>query len=202
MNTDKNTEEKILDAAKTVFVQYSYDGASMQKIATEAGINKALLHYYFRNKEKLFQAAFVDIFKRFMPALQQIFQSESDFFDKLRKFIATYIDLLLTQPMVPIFILQEINRNPDILFTLITQTGINPEFFAGQALKEMEKGTIIRINPRHLFINILALCIFPIAARPLLQRVFFENDQKNYEDFLQERKKEVSEFIINAISKK
>lgn len=202
MTTDKNTEQKILNAAKTVFVKYSYEGASMQKIATEAGINKALLHYYFRNKEKLFQAAFIDIFKQFMPELQQFFQLEVDFFEKIRKFVESYLKLLQTQPMVPIFILQEINRNPDILFKLITQAGINPDFFVKQALSEIEKGTIIRIDPRHLFINILALCIFPFAARPLMQRVFFDNDQDNYENFLQERKKEVSEFVINAISKK
>lgn len=202
MVKDKNTEEKVLDAAKKVFVEKGYEGASMQQIATEAGINKALLHYYFRNKEKLFEAAFTDIFGKFAPRLHTIFTSGSGFFTKLEEFIDSYMSIILTEPLVPIFILQEINRNPDVLYRTITGTGISPEFFIATAKEEMQKGNIINIDPRHLFINILALCIFPVAARPLLQRVFFKNEDEEYEEFLIKRKKEVTEFVINAIKVK
>lgn len=202
MNEQLNTEEKILEAAQRVFVKSGFEGSSMQKIADEAGINKALLHYYYRSKEKLFEQSFAKIFRHFVPRAQEIFNSEIDFFDKIRLFVSTYIDLLVENPLVPSFILQEINRNPDILFQTITQTGVDPSFFFIQAEKEIAAGNIVIASSKHLFINIMSLCIFPIAARPLMQRIVFQNDARSYEIFLEERKTEVANFIINSIKRK
>ncbi|MDZ7743113.1 MAG: TetR/AcrR family transcriptional regulator [Bacteroidota bacterium] len=202
MNDPLNTEEKILEAAKRVFVRSGFEGTSMQKIADEAGINKALLHYYYRSKEKLFEQAFSKIFRQFVPRAQEIFNSEIDFFDKIRLFVSTYIDLLVENPLVPGFILQEINRNPNILYHIITQAGVNPSFFFIHAEKEIAAGNIVISSSKHLFINIMSLCIFPIAARPLMQKIVFQNDQRSYEIFLEDRKTEVSDFIINAIKRK
>jgi TetR/AcrR family transcriptional regulator len=198
----KNTEAKILEAAKTIFIEEGYIGSSMQQIADEAGINKALLHYYYRNKEKLFHAAFAAIFETYIPKAQEIFDSDLSFFDKIRQFVSTYIDLLLTNPMVPIFILQEINRNPDLLVELITKNGTFPMSFIKLLAEEVDKGNIEFIDPRQLLVNILSLCILPIAARPLLKRVIFFNDDVSYDEFLEERKTEVANFVIKSISKR
>ncbi len=202
MNNNLNTEEKILEAAQQIFVRSGFEGSSMQKIADEAGINKALLHYYYRSKEKLFEQAFAKIFRHFIPRAQEIFNSEIDFFDKVRLLVSSYIDLLMNNPLVPAFILQEINRNPDLLYQTITQAGVDPSFFFIHAEKEIAAGNIVNTDSKNLFINILSLCIFPSAARPLMQRLVFRNDQRSYEIFLEERKTEVANFIINAIKRK
>jgi TetR/AcrR family transcriptional regulator len=99
-------------------------------------------------------------------------------------------------------VLHEINRNPKRLYELMQQVGLNPGVLVEQIQQEIKKGNIINISPVQLIVNLLALCVFPIAARPLLQRVFFENNQKQYKQFLESRKKEVSQFVINSIKAK
>lgn len=193
------TEILILDAARKVFVQHGFDGTTMQMIANESGINKALLHYYYRSKDRLFEAVFIEAFSKMIPNLMKIFTSESDFFDKIRSFVDAYISALLQYPQIPLFILHELRRNPDRIVELIKSTGINPEIFLNFIKLEIKKGTILPIDPQQLLVNMLGLCIFPFAARPMVQGFIFKNDAKAYQVFMENRKKEVAEFIIKAI---
>jgi AcrR family transcriptional regulator len=194
-----STENKILDAAKKVFIIHGLEGTSMQQIADEAGINKSLLHYYFRNKEKLFHAVFSYAFQYIVPKMEGILITDSSIFVKIDRIVGEYMDLLMENKFIPAFILHEINRNPDRLYDMMQKSGLRPEIFVDQFVGEIRKGNIRPVDPRQLIINILALCIFPVAARPLIQRIFFGNDEKAYQRFLQERKKIVSDFIIQSI---
>jgi AcrR family transcriptional regulator len=193
------TENRILEAAKIVFFIRGFDGTSMQDIADEAGINKSLLHYYFRSKEKLFSAVFNYAFQQFIPQMHGILNSGESIFIKIEKIVSEYMDLLRKNQFIPAFILHEINMNPDRLYNLMQDSGLKPMVFIGQFAEEISKGTIKPMDPRQLIVNILAVCIFPVAARPLLQRILFENNDAAYEKFLDERKKVVAEFIIQSI---
>jgi TetR/AcrR family transcriptional regulator len=194
-----HTEARILEAAKKVFILNGFEGTSMQDIATEAGINKSLLHYYFRNKEKLFAAVFSFAFQNFVPQIQEIFISDATVFVKIERIVAEYMEMLLKNEFIPAFVLHEINRNPDGIVELMQETGLNPELFMRQLTLETEKGNIPPIDPRHFIVNLISLCVFPFAARPLMQRILFANDEKAYRQFLQERKKKVTEFIIQSL---
>lgn len=107
--------------------------------------------------------------------------------------------LLLKNPFIPLFILHEINRNPDMIVDHLFQSGVNPKALRQIIHEEIEKGNIKPIDPRQLILNIISLCVFPIAAKPLIQRILFDNDKKAYEKFLEERETEVIRFIQNAI---
>jgi TetR/AcrR family transcriptional regulator len=194
-----NTEEKILTAAQSVFIKNGMDGSRMQQIADEAGINKALLHYYFRTKQKLFEAIFSKVFQQIFPDIKNLLFSEKPIEDKLGIFIEKYIGLLMKNPFLPSFILKEINRDPKFLASVIEKQGINPMEILQLLEQEMQNGRIQKMDPRELMINILSLSIFPFAARPLMQILFFNNDKKAYRDFLDARKKNVSKFILNSI---
>ena len=194
-----NTEERILNAAQTVFIRKGMDGARMQEIANEAGINKALLHYYFRTKEKLFNAIFKTVFSQIFPNLMAMVQSDLPFEDKLGIFLEKYINLLQKNPFLPTFILKEMNRNPDFLATVIKSNGVNPKEVTGMFEKEMDAGRIRRMDPRDILVNLLGLSIFPIAAGPLITIMFFENDKKAYDAFIERRKTTIKEFILNSI---
>lgn len=194
-----NTEDKILDAAQTVFIQKGMDGSRMQEIADEAGINKALLHYYFRTKQKLFEAIFNKVFKQIFPNLEAFISSDLPIEEKLGTFIDRYISLLLKNPFLPAFILKEIHRDPEFLASVIKSTGVNPNALFNMLEKEMDAGNIRRMDPKDLLINILAMSIFPVAAKPLMQIMFFENDKKAYNDFLIKRKETVKDFILDSI---
>jgi TetR/AcrR family transcriptional regulator len=193
------TETRILEAAKTVFIENGLDGTSMQQIADKASINKSLLHYYFRNKEKLFNAVFSYAFRQFIPQIQEILDSGASIFVKIEKIVSEYMGMLMKNKFIPAFVLHEINRNPDRLFGIMQDSGIDPNIIVNQFVAEIAKGNIRPIDPRHLIVNILSLCIFPIAARPLIQRILYSNDSAAYQQFLEERKKIVTEFIIHAI---
>ena len=194
------TESLILDAARKVFLENGFDGTTMQKISDEAGINKALLHYYFRSKDRLFEAVFIEAFSRMIPNLMKIFASEAEFTDKIKGFIDTYITALQQYPQIPLFILHELHRNPDRIIELIHSTGMNPDFVINIIRQEIKNGKIAAIDPYQLMVNMLAMCIFPFAARPMIQGFVFKNDEKAFELFLEKRKTEVANFIIKAIT--
>jgi len=199
---DLNTEQKIHEAAKAVFIKKGLEGARMQEIADEAGINKALLHYYFRTKDKLFEAVFTDAFFKLVPNILNLLKSDPPLFEKIKQFTENYIDIFIENPFVPGFVLHELNRNPQRIVKLISNIGVDPGIFILQVNEEIEKGTIIHIDPRQLIVNMLAMCIFPFAATPIIKNIIFKNDTEKFSEFLESRKKEVSEFIINSIKKK
>jgi len=200
METKKDsTEDKILEAAKNVFVSKGMEGARMQEIADEAGINKALLHYYFRSKERLFEAIFSEIIKFAFPKITRIAQSDEPFVNKIEQVVDAYIDLLIKHPFIPGFVMKELNRDPSGLFKMVMKFGLNPQVIFDQIQLAMDRGEIIQMQPRHLAANIISMCIFPFAARPLVSFVLFKDDQKALEAFYAERADVIKKFVINAI---
>ena len=196
---DTNTEENILNAAKRIFHEKGMDGARMQEIADEAGINKALLHYYYRSKQLLFEAVFKNAFKLLAPQLNKVLNSDDTLNDKIKNFTKNYISFTIKYPYLPNFIINELNRNPEFVQKLTSEKHF-PTItkFKQQVLENVTNGTIKPIKPEHLFINILSLNIFPFIASPLLKG-FLSVNNENYKQLLEERTTEVSNFIINAI---
>ena len=198
---DLKTEQKILEAAKRVFIRKGLEGSRMQEIADEAGINKALLHYYYRSKDKLFEAVFIETFYKLFPAIVELMKSDISLFEKIELFTRNYIDIFIENPFVPGFVLHELSRNPQRIVSLISGIGIEPSVFITQVEEEIREGNIKPVDPYHLVVNMLSMCIFPFAARPILLNVLFQNDPKAYDGFIAQRKKEVPEFIIRSIKK-
>lgn len=200
METKKdNTEEKILAAATNVFVTKGMDGARMQEIADEAGINKALLHYYFRTKERLFEAIFTQIIEFAFPKLTQILLSDIPMISKIEQVIDAYMNLLIKHPFIPGFLIKEMNRDPSGLFKLVVKFGLNPMSIAGKIQEAMDRGEIVRMDPRHLAVNVVSMCVFPFAARPILSFVIFKDDAQALEAFYAERAEVIKKFVIDAI---
>ncbi|MDP2338077.1 MAG: helix-turn-helix domain-containing protein [Bacteroidota bacterium] len=194
-----STEDKILEAATNVFVTKGMEGARMQEIADEAGINKALLHYYFRSKERLFEAIFAEIIKFAFPKITRIVTSDEPIVSKIEQVIDAYIDLLIKHPFIPAFVIKEINRDPSGLFKLVVKFGLNPQAIFDQIQLAMDRGEIVQMQPRHLVANIISMCIFPFAARPIISFVLFKDDQQALDAFYAERAEVIKQFVINAI---
>ncbi len=199
--TDKeNTEEKIFNAAKKVFLEKGSSGARMQEIADEAGINKSLLHYYYRSKDKLFAAVFKYFASKFFPNIYNAFTADEDIFEKLKKFIYAYSDMLMKNPIIPMFMLNEIKKgDTGFVVKVISQNGIKFKTFEQVIKHEIAAGTIKAVNPKSLLINILSLIIFPFISRPLTEVIIFENDKNENIKFLEQRKEEVFHIISEMI---
>lgn len=196
---DTKTEHIILDAAKRVFQNKGMDGARMQEIADEAKINKAMLHYYYRSKQLLFESVFKNAFALLAPQLNAILNDDSSVEDKIRNFTANYISFIIKHPYLPTFIIQELNRNPDFVLKMKDSKGFpNIEKFKKQVVAEVEKGILKPIKGEQLFINIMALNVFPFVATPLI-KAFINIDKKAFKQLMEDRKTEVADFIINSI---
>lgn len=196
---EETTEQQILDAAKNVFQSKGMDGARMQEIADKAGINKAMLHYYYRSKQLLFEAVFKQVFSLLAPQLNAILNDDSSIEDKIRNFTSNYTSFMMKHPYLPNFIIQELNRNPDFLLKMKDNPAFpNIEKFKKQVAQEVEKGILKPISAEQLFINIMALNVFPFVAKPLLV-AFTNTDDETYKQLIEDRKTEVADFIINSI---
>jgi len=192
------TERKILEAARKVFISKGMHGARMQEIADEAGINKALLHYYFRSKDKLFQAIFRETFQELMPKAMGIFKEEGTFEDKLRLFVSNYIDTISKNHYLPLFVFNEINQNPEILTEFVE--GMKPlqQIVGAELQKKISTGEFRPINPVQFFSNIIAMTLFPFFAKPLLTNAFTMNEEQ-FKAFVEERKVLIPEIMLTYL---
>lgn len=208
MINDKNTETVIIEAARDVFIEKGYDGARMAEIAEKAGINKALLHYYYRSKEKLFDLVFGQVLKTVFKEIDSAWSGDSDLEDKIFKFVSSYIRILSKNPFVPYFMLNTIIRYPDKFETFLNKISpnlilnINEKFSMIEKTinEESDKDKIKRIDAKELVINILSLTIFPIIAKPVISAVMKINDDE-YQKMLDERARRITEFVMSSIKK-
>ncbi len=201
MPEELETEEQILEAAKRVFQEQGFSGARMQEIADEAGINKSMLHYYFRSKDKLFQKVFQESVRQFFPVIFKVLNSDLALVPKIEKLVETYYDMFRQQPHLPRFVIHEMNQHPDRFKEFVEGMGVEvPEKFVKQIEAEIEAGEMKSIQPQEFIINTIGLCVFPVLAQPMIKTVFQMNEEQ-YHQFLEARKKELPKFILNAVKK-
>jgi TetR/AcrR family transcriptional regulator len=199
LKDDTSTEQKILNAARKIFVDKGLDGARMQDIAEEAGINKAMLHYYFRSKDKLFETIFNELAGEFLPKIFAIMRADIPLFEKIEKFCEAYIQQEIKTPYVPMFIIKEVNRDPNALIKRILSTQQPPlGDVIAQIKSEIAKGTIRHIEPVELLLNTLSLCIFPFLVRPMVQTIT-GMDVPTFNAVMERRATTVSKMIIDSI---
>ena len=197
---DKLTETRIFEAATEVFTEKGMDGARMQDIADRAGINQSLLHYYFRTKDRLFNAVFEkvagEMFRRFSPVLDEHLSLE----EKVRFFYSKHLELLKQNPRLPGFLLNEINRHPDRLRKLMAGLDIKGllDKLEEQHRAEIEQYGITHENLPQLMSTIVAISIFPFAAKGLFTAIL-EKMGYDFDDYIEKRKKYAADFVMGAL---
>lgn len=195
------TEEKIFNAARIVFQKKGFAGARMQEIADEAGINKAMLHYCFKNKQLLFKAVFMNAFGQLAPQINTIFNSDETVFDKIKKFTYSYISFIIDNPYLPQFIIQEMNNNPEFMMSFLNhENKPNPTLLISQIEKEIASGIIKPINPKQLLLDIFSMTVFPFAAQMMVKGIIQISDSE-FNQLMEERKTSIAEQIINSIKR-
>jgi TetR/AcrR family transcriptional regulator len=199
-DSDRQTEEKIFDAAAAEFIERGMDGARMQNIADRAGINKALLHYYYRSKDYLFDAVFqkiaMRVFRKFAPVLDENLTLE----DKIRFFYREHITFMQENPRLPAFILNEINRNPDRIKKFIRKVEFS-NFWNTLEKQHHEELVRYNITPEsfpQIMTSLASLSVFPFAAKGIIETIL-ESIGTDFDDYIEERKIFAAEFVIAAI---
>jgi TetR/AcrR family transcriptional regulator len=199
---DRQTEEKIFEAATDVFVEKGMDGARMQDIATHAGINKALLHYYFRTKDQLFSKVFEKIAGRMFAKFAPVFEKNLTLEEKIRFFFNAHISFMKANPRLPAFILNEINRNPARIKKLLSTIEFKKVWtlLSEQHKDELVNYNITEENLPQIMTTIASMSVFPFAARGILENIF-QNMGVDFDNYIEERKKLAAEFVIKAITR-
>lgn len=204
---DGDTETRILEAAHTVFLRSGTAGARMLEIAREAGVNPALLHYYFRSKDRLAEAVFRRAAMRLLPPVLEVLTSDAELEDKVERAIAIELDQLSASPYLPAYVLGELNQRPErVPQFLHAMTGLRAEAVGTRLRDRLGRqldaraaaGTLRPITPEQFVVNLLALCLFPFAARPLLGAVL-QLDERGFRAFIAQRRAELPAFFLGAL---
>jgi len=196
MNTP---EEEILVSAFQVFVEKGFENATMQEIAERAGIKRTVLNYYFRSKKLLYHQIAKTLMRQALPQMLKVLNGDLPFEEKISSFVNNYIELALTNPFMPLFIINELN-SLGIKFVENLLEGEKPtiEPFITQVNTEIKEGRISPIEPIQLFMHIISLCAFPVLAKPMIMLVTQKNENE-FKGLLKSRKMEVTRMILKSI---
>lgn len=190
------TEERIKAAARKVFHQKGYAGTRTRDIAEEAGINHAMVNYYFRSKEKLFGIVMLETMTFFFKGVSTILNNENTSLEeKIEQVVANYIDLLLEEPELPTFMFNEVRTNPEpfVANTPILQA-LEHSVLARQYAEAVAQGQITEPNLIHTVLNVISLVIFPFIAQPIFTALS-RTDKEAYKTLMLERKKLIPQWI-------
>lgn len=197
-----DTETKIKEAAKKVFVEYGYEGTKVRQIAEEAGVNIALLNYYFRSKEQLFNSIYAEAFVSFFGTLMALANEETPLEVKVWRLSDKYIDFLLDNPLMPTFVLAQQGRNGVEFFKRLGAKGrLESSRLAQQLAEEAKKGTIRPIKPLQFIILMMGNLVFPFVARPIISYVG-DLDEAGFRAFMDERRTLVPEMLMGFLRKR
>ena len=198
----QDMEHRILEAAKQVFVRKGYDATKMGDIAAEVGISRTALHYYFRTKELLFNAIFGQLMDALLPNIRVIVEKPTSCLEKIPEIVEQYLSLLHAHPSFPIFVVNELNRDPEHLYQVILQTPSRFEpLMQLQTLlqEEMESGKLKKMPLVYVVSTFFSLMVFPLLMRNALTRVFLDDDSRKFECFLQERKVYIVDILVRML---
>jgi TetR/AcrR family transcriptional regulator len=197
------TEIKILEAATTIFLEKGKDGARMEEIAKEADINQALLHYYFRSKDRLYKEVFNREVKNVLLDLFTSLDLQKNMHDFFESFIQQYIDRLYQHPKAAGFILWEIRQGGETAAELLKELFISagtasPRTVVEKIKHAVENGEIRPLDPYHLMMSVVGMCVYTFVARPMISVMFPEIDFSD-SSFIDQRKAEIFNLIWNGI---
>jgi TetR/AcrR family transcriptional regulator len=191
------TEEKIKQTAKKIFFGKGHFNAKMHEIAKEAGVNRALLHYYFRSRENLFESVLREAMEESFISMFRILSTDEPFENKIEQAIGQIVDCLTEYPFIENFIISEINKDPGKALT--DETISTGRKFTKKFLKEIEvylkKNKLKGIEPEHFIVNMMALCAYPSSTKPIIKNIL-NYSENEYMNFLRSRKKMITKMVL------
>ncbi len=195
MGVTKTTYNRILEVSGDIFYKKGLAGARMQEIADLAGINKAMLHYYFKTKEQLFSQVFEKAFSVFIGRIAEVLKSDKPLKEKVSDYVDQTIDSLKQNPHITVFVVQELNANPERITELFAVKGnIDFKLFQKQINKEYSR----KINAEMFFTDMVALCIYPFIARPVFKRLMGKDDPA-FQEWIEQRKDWIKKALFQMI---
>ncbi len=202
MEISSQTEQKIIEAATTVFSEKGKDGARMQEIADMAGTNKALLHYYFRSKNKLFRIVFIYQFKKLIASIFSAIDDDDDFYKFIHTFVTRYIQYVNKRKNLLRFVIWEIGKDDPEVFSNVKSAFIEQGYADNPIIektkKAIESGQIRPVDPVHFTVSLLGMCVFPFITHHFIGKIIPGADVDN-PGFIDTRADEIIRVIWDGI---
>ncbi|MEI6949528.1 TetR/AcrR family transcriptional regulator [Paraflavisolibacter sp. H34] len=195
---DCKTEHHIRETAKRIFFKEGKMRATTQDIADAAGVNRTLLHYYFRSRDALFTAVFQEAFQKLRQGLHAAIESQEPFRQKLESFINAYFDQLVEAPYLETFLVLQLAQDPgkyEELFIKMPGGEDRIQRFLAEIQSEMDKGTIPPMDPVQFYMSLFGLMAYPLLARPIYQNLFHLDDA-TFDRLYKERKKLILSLVF------
>ena len=195
-----DVREKIIEASRKLFVNKGFKGTTVRDIAAASNTNVAMVNYYFRSKHNLFEEIFNESFDLLTGKISSIVSSNVSFFDMLNNWIEAYYDVLIENPQLPMFVIYEINQNPESLIKRLSTKEPHQLYIrlAERIKKEEEKGTIRQTSVADFLLSMISLCMYPFMFSTVAS-LFLNMSENDYMDQMKSHKAYVKEFTINAI---
>lgn len=186
MAVNNNLEGKIVETARQLFIKNGFVETNMCDIAAAVGINRPTLHYYFRTKDKMFQAVFGNIVQSVVPVIHEIISQDKPFVERLDMVIDAYIDAFISNPYLPMFIMREIGRDVDHLVNTARELHLEQYFRQIYDIleSEMENGGLKRVPMHVVFFTFYGALTFPFMVRNLSSLFYTDNDNESFESIV------------------
>ena len=196
-----DTELKIRDAAKSLFLKKGYSATTTRDIAQESQINLALLNYYFTSKRRLFEIIMFETLYDFLNKMVEVYNDEETTIrEKIELASSKYIDMIIAEPLLPTFILNELKNNPTNFLKMPTAKVIMKSQLISQYNDGVKKGIYKKVDSIHFITNILSLIVFPFISSPIIMKMEKLN-KTDFNKMMNQRKKLIPEWIIQMIKK-
>jgi len=198
VENNNTTENQIFEAALKVFHKKGLAGARMQEIADEAGINKSMLHYYFRSKEQLFSQIFLQSFKRFIGGILPLLNADNTWEEKIPEIMGHYANVMQNNPHLAGFVISELRQNAGAFGDILKQNALLNSVFFKQLQEAIQKKEIRNVHPVQIWVSVISSIIFPYIAEPMV-KVTLDLQGDNWDMFITNRKKIAADMIINYL---
>ena len=196
----QGAEQRIMDAAAKNFVYKGYSGARMQQIADDAGVNKALLHYYFQSKELLFRQVMEDALSWFASLSGVVLEKQAGTLkQRLQLLVDRFLQVMLRKPFLPGFIIQEAQQHPELMYPLLENYRADLFSLQQEINEEASLGRMQAVDARELLVNMFSVGFFPFLAMPLISQVLYTGGEEALGQLLDQRKKAVDELVLERV---
>lgn len=202
LDKDLSMEQNILETAEELFLDKGFALTSTTEIARKVGCNQALVHYYFRTKEKLFETIFERLAKTMVSSILRDDDPSKPFEERLRVVIESHFDLLMKHPKLPFFFFNELTTNPKRLDSLASKLKVIPltvlQRFSSDLQAEIDRGRIRPMEPIMFLLTVVSLNVTPFLVKPIFQ-AFTQVNEDQYKTIMIERKKENVRIIMRSL---
>lgn len=196
-----NRKQEILDVARQEYIQNGSTGVSLQTVADEVGVTKAMIHYYYDTKENLYRKVFKRVCKEVFGDVGRVLESDRSLFEKIDRFVRDLVERVHRSPKAATFVISELNQQPKSTLDLFAASiGFDAALLNRQLDQAASNYEIARVDSNQILANIFSLCLFPYSGDVFIREFLDIQNEQEYDSFLKKRSGIISDTVINWLA--